>query len=78
MSIDPRRPADVPVMTSGDMYMGVPVIEFPLTFEGAAVATLVLPCLAMTLAAPKSTYFIIPWWSRRISAMVGVSYWSPC
>ena len=60
MSIDPRRPAEVPVMTSGDMYMGVPVIEFPLTFEGAAVATLVLPCLAMTLAAPKSTYLIMP------------------
>ena len=65
MSIEPRRPAVVPVITSGDMYMGVPVME--LYFECTAVETRVLPCLAITLAAPKSTYLIIPLWSKSMS-----------
>ena len=28
ISIEPRRPSLLPLMTSGDMYMGVPVIDF--------------------------------------------------
>lgn len=73
-STAPARPEFSPLITSGDMYIGVPVIDFwPAGFpgtDGATVfATKVLPWRAMTLAAPKSTYLITPAWSRRISAM---------
>ena len=77
-------------MTSGDMYIGVPFMDFcfwgaigrfgrgrPLRvvlleedceedWEGA-VGWRVLPWRAIILAAPKSTYLIMPLWSRRMS-----------
>ena len=61
MSTAPARPAFSPLITSGDMYIGVPVMDLlalppaPLWF-----ATRVLPCRAMTFAAPKSTYLMTP------------------
>ena len=49
-----------PLITSGDMYIGVPwMVGWRFIPFGAPVTT-VLPCLAITLAAPKSTYLITP------------------
>lgn len=67
ISTAPARPAFSPLITSGDIYIGVPVIDL-LAFPFAAVAvTRVLPCRAMTFAAPKSTYLMTPMWLSRIS-----------
>ena len=67
-------------MTSGDMYMGVPVIDFCLPGRRVvgSARTLwsgwrVLFWRAMTLAAPKSTYLMTPLWSRRMSLVVLVA-----
>lgn len=57
-STAPARPEFSPLMTSGDMYIGVPVMD--LAFPPVSAATKVLLWRAMTLAAPKSTYFITP------------------
>lgn len=57
-SIAPWRPSFCPLMTSGDMYIGVPVID--LTFAPPVSPPMVLPWRAMILAAPKSTYLITP------------------
>ena len=57
-------------MTSGDMYMGVPVMDFCLPGTRPAPASWgwrVLPWRAMILAAPKSTNLMTPLWSRRMS-----------
>lgn len=59
MSTAPALPGFSPLITSGDMYIGVPVIDL-LGFVAVISCTSVLPCLAMTLAAPKSTYLIMP------------------
>jgi hypothetical protein len=68
MSAAPSRPPVSPLITSGDMYIGVPVIDL----FGCCVAewsvTSVRPWRAITLAAPKSTYLMMPLWSRRMSA----------
>ena len=61
----PFRPSPLPLITSGDMYIGVPVIDFCLAGAGSTCS--VLFCRAMTLAAPKSTNLITPLWSRRMS-----------
>ena len=68
ISTEPARPGFSPLITSGDMYMGVPVIDL-LGFVAVACisAARVRPCLAMTFAAPKSTYLMIPLWSNKIS-----------
>lgn len=70
-------------MTSGDMYIGVPVMDFCLAGTlgrpGPAAAASgdslvgwsVLFWRAMTLAAPKSTYLIMPLWSSRMSMGLG-------
>lgn len=71
MSMAPRRPSLLPLMTSGDMYIGVPVMDFCFAgtlgragAPGIAGTSLggwrVLFWRAMTLAAPKSTYFMTP------------------
>ncbi len=72
-------------MTSGDMYIGVPVMDFcfagtlgrptPLAAASGAsfVGWSVLFWRAMTLAAPKSTYLMIPLWSSRMSRECVVS-----
>ena len=65
-STAPVRPGFSPLITSGDMYMGVPVMDL-LALVPAILAISVLPCRAITLAAPKSTYLITPLWSRRMS-----------
>lgn len=70
ISTAPWRPRLVPRITSGDMYMGVPVIDLCRPCRVAACsAAKVLPCLAMTLAAPKSTNLITPLWSNKISVI---------
>lgn len=66
MSTAPALPGFSPLMTSGDMYMGVPVIDL-LGFEACRSAASVRPCRAITLAAPKSTYLMMPFWLSRIS-----------
>lgn len=83
MSTEPRRPSLEPLMTSGDMYIGVPVIDFcfagtlgrptpPAAASGASlVGWSVLFWRAMTLAAPKSTYLMMPLWSSRMSMELG-------
>ena len=72
ISIEPRRPSLDPLMASGDMYIGVPVMDFcfagtlgrpvpPAAASGASlVGCSVLFWRAMTFAAPKSTYLMIP------------------
>lgn len=71
MSIAPRRPSLTPLMTSGDMYIGVPVMDFcfagalgragPPAARGASFGGWrVLFWRAITLAAPKSTYLMTP------------------
>ena len=71
ISMAPRRPSLLPLMTSGDMYIGVPVMDFcfagalgragaPETAGTSLAGWRVLFWRAMTLAAPKSTYFITP------------------
>ncbi len=78
-SIAPWRPSFWPLMTSGDMYIGVPVMDFCLPGTHGAGPPLVaewsgwrvLPWRAMILAAPKSTYLITPLWSRRMSRSGG-------
>ena len=59
-STDPARPGFSPLITSGDMYIGVPVIELFGLVVAVTPCTMVRPCRAMTLAAPKSTYLITP------------------
>lgn len=81
ISMAPRRPSLDPLITSGDMYMGVPVMDFCLpgarpggpAAEGCWSSWSVLPWRAIILAAPKSTYFITPLWSRSISIKSSVS-----
>ena len=67
MSTAPSRPSEVPLITSGDMYMGVPVILFCFSPRELLFPASVLPCRAMILAAPKSTYLMTPLWSSKIS-----------
>lgn len=71
MSTAPARPGFSPLMTSGDMYIGVPVMDLlaaPVVDEAVVgAATRVLPWRAITFAAPKSTYLITPLWLRRMS-----------
>ena len=76
-SMAPWRPSLVPLMTSGDMYIGVPVMDFCLPGKRVvgSARTLwsgwrVLFWRAMTFAAPKSTYLMTPLWSRRMSRAV--------
>ena len=60
-STAPARPGFSPLITSGDIYIGVPVIDLlglPIALRSAA--TRVLPWRAMTFAAPKSTYLMTP------------------
>lgn len=67
MSTDPGFPGFSPLITSGDMYIGVPVIDrFGCELPCPSAAN-VRPWRAITLAAPKSTYLMMPLWSRRIS-----------
>ena len=75
-SMAPWRPSFWPLITSGDIYMGVPVMDFCLPGTQGVVPPAaavwwsgwrVLPWRAMILAAPKSTYLITPLWSRRMS-----------
>ena len=70
-------------MTSGDMYIGVPVNEFfsPPSRMPAALAIFerwnVRVFLAITFAAPKSTNLRTPKWSSRMSvtnALEGMQY----
>lgn len=56
----------IKLVPSGDMYIGVPVILFSFVFAAVA-APRVFPCLAITLAAPKSTYLMMPLWSNSMS-----------
>lgn len=65
-STAPKWPGFSPLITSGDMYMGVPVIDL-FGFEALMSCTSVRPWRAMTFAAPKSTYLMMPLWSRRTS-----------
>jgi len=70
MSTAPARPGFSPLMTSGDIYIGVPVMDLlaaPVVDAVVGAATSVLPWRAITFAAPKSTYLITPLWLRRIS-----------
>jgi len=78
ISTAPVRPLSAPVITnisgcskhfipSGDIYIGVPVILLRLVRAAVVMAALVLPCLAKTLAAPKSENLILPTPSRRMS-----------
>src|SRR6478735_2014638 len=72
MSTAPGLPGFSPLITSGDIYIGVPVMDrfgIVACFSPASVR----PCRAITLAAPKSTYLMIPLWSSRISATLLVS-----
>ena len=85
MSMAPWRPRRLPLITSGDMYIGVPVKLFipggllAVLILGVAGSTLVpfhVRCtvfefFARILAAPKSTNLMTPRWSRRISATNG-------
>lgn len=57
MSMAPSCPPGVFLMTSGDMYMGVPFIE---PIPAVRVRLIVLCPRAMTLAAPKSTSLMMP------------------
>lgn len=66
ISTAPALPGFSPLITSGDMYMGVPVMDL-FGFVTAASPARVRPWRAMTLAAPKSTYLMMPLWSSRIS-----------
>lgn len=66
ISTDPGFPGLSPLITSGDIYMGVPVID-RLGRDVATSAANVRPCRAITFAAPKSTYLMIPLRSKRIS-----------
>jgi len=59
ISTAPARPGFSPLITSGDMYMGVPVMDL-LGLVAVRSFARVRPCRAMTLAAPKSTYFTMP------------------
>lgn len=59
-STAPARPGFSPLMTSGDMYIGVPVIDLLGLAALAGSETSVLPWRAMTFAAPKSTYLMTP------------------
>lgn len=71
MSTAPALPGLSPLMTSGDIYIGVPVMDL-LGFVACKSVASVRPCLAMTLAAPKSTYLMIPLWSSKMSNHVSV------
>ena len=72
MSIAPIRPLLSFLMTSGDMYIGVPVKlaapASPVSPPPRRDLFIVFVFLASILAAPKSTNLITPWWSSRISA----------
>lgn len=57
----------IKLVPSGDMYIGVPVILFSFVFAAGAAPPRVFPCFAINLAAPKSTYLIIPLWSNNMS-----------
>jgi len=68
ISTAPCRPVLPPRMTSGDMYIGVPVIERWRPWRVALCsAARVRPWRAMSLAAPKSTNLMTPLWSSRMS-----------
>lgn len=71
MSPAPPWPGFSPLITSGDMYIGVPVIDL-FCFVVLKSCTKVRLCRAMTLAAPKSTYLMTPLWSSRMSASVSL------
>lgn len=66
-STAPKCPGFSPLMTSGDMYIGVPVMDL-LGFVAERSCISVRPWRAITLAAPKSTYLMMPLWSRSTSA----------
>ncbi len=66
MSTEPALPGLSPFMTSGDIYIGVPVMDL-FGFVSCKSVASVRPCLAITLAAPKSTYLMMPLWSSKIS-----------
>lgn len=66
ISTDPAFPGLSPRITSGDIYIGVPVMDL-LGFAGIFDSARLLPCRAITFAAPKSTYLITPLWLRRMS-----------
>jgi len=68
-SIAPCWPGILPVITSGDMYMGVPVmvLSLPPRDMPPTSAAKVFPWRAIILAAPKSTYLMTPLWSSRMS-----------
>lgn len=66
ISTAPDLPGFSPLITSGDMYMGVPVMDL-LGFVAVRSVASVRPCRAMILAAPKSTYLMMPLWSSKIS-----------
>src|SRR5699024_2911512 len=72
MSTAPARPGFSPLITSGDMYMGVPVIDL-LGLVACTSAASVRPCRAITLAAPKSTYLMMPLWFSRMSRFASQS-----
>src|SRR3569833_1792462 len=66
-STAPKCPGFSPLITSGDMYIGVPVMDL-LGLVAVRSPTSVRPCLAMTLAAPKSTYLLMLLCSSSISS----------
>lgn len=73
ISTAPALPGFSPLITSGDMYIGVPVMDL-FGLVACRSAARVRPCRAMTLAAPKSTYLMIPLWSSKISKLEYVSH----
>ena len=80
ISIAPWRPRLSFLMTSGDMYMGVPVrllLAIPGILLGCPTRDrwIVRWLFARTFAAPKSTNLMTPIWSSKISvAQLSIKY----